>query len=228
MLEKNILNITERIKDKCKQIGRNYSEITLVAVSKMHPAEMITEAEKFGLKHFGENKAKELKQKAQICSKDIKWHFIGHLQTNKVKNVVPVAFLIHSVDSLKLANEINKRAKLINKKQNILIEVKTSDEETKYGITSRQDFFELIKFCSEAENLNLEGLMTMAPFTDDENLVRSSFKKLRGVFDELNNDGYNLKHLSMGMTNDFEIALEEGATILRIGTAIFGNRNYNL
>lgn len=227
MLEENILNITKRIKNKCDQIGRNYSEITLVAVSKTKPVELIYEAEKLGLINFGENKSKELKQKAAVCSEKIKWHFIGHLQTNKVKDVVPVSYLIHSVDTLKLAGEINKRAKMINKKQNVLLEVKTSGEESKYGVTNEKEFNELVDFCKKSENLNLLGLMTMAPFTDNEKLIRDSFKKLRYLLNDLNNDGYNLKHLSMGMTNDFEIALEEGATILRIGTAIFGKRNYN-
>ena len=227
MIEKNIKNIKDRIVQKAVSIGRNPAEITLVAVSKLKPMEAIEEAFSFGVRDFGENRTPEFKQKAETLSKEINWHFIGHLQTKKVKDVVPYAYLIHSVDTLKLAGEINKRAKNINKIQNVLLEIKTSYEESKAGLEDENEIEEILNFCKSAENINVEGFMTMAPFTDDEDEIRKSFNKLKSVFDSFNKKGFNLKHLSMGMTNDFEIAIEEGATIVRIGTAIFGQRNYN-
>ncbi len=227
MIEENIKNIITKIEQKASSIGRKSDEITLVAVSKLKPVEAIKEAFDFGIRNFGENRTHEFKQKAQLLSKEINWHFIGHLQTKKAKDVVPYASLIHSVDTLKLAGEINKRAKNINKIQNILLEIKTSYEETKTGLVNIDEIKEVLDFCKNAESLNVQGFMTMAPFTDNENEIRNSFKQLKNIFDKFNNQGYNLKHLSMGMTNDFEIAIEEGATIVRIGTAIFGKRNYN-
>ena len=227
MIEENIKNIKQRIKRKAESTGRNPNEITLVAVSKLKPVELIEEAFSLGLRDFGENRTPEFQQKAETLSKEINWHFIGHLQTRKVKEVVPYAYLIHSVDTLKLAREINKRARNIKKIQNVLIEIKTSYEETKAGLVDSNEIKDVLDFCIEAENINVQGFMTMAPFTDDEEEIRKSFKKLKNLFEDFNGNGYNLKHLSMGMTNDFEIAIEEGATIVRIGTAIFGQRNYN-
>ncbi len=227
MIEENIKNIITRIEQKAASVGRKSNEITLVAVSKLKPVEAIKEAFDFGIRDFGENRTPEFQQKAQLLSKEINWHFIGHLQTKKAKDVVPYASLIHSVDTLKLAGEINKRAKNINKIQNILLEIKTSYEETKTGLVNIDEIKEVLDFCKNAENLNVQGFMTMAPFTNNENEIRNSFKQLKNIFDKFNSEGYNLKHLSMGMTNDFELAIEEGATIVRIGTAIFGKRNYN-
>ena len=224
MLETNIKLIVDQINSKCRELGRDPSEITLVGVSKKKPIEIIQDAIKYGIKDLGENKAQELKYKAEIGLTNINWHFVGHLQSNKAKDVVKYAKLIHSVDSLKLAREIDKRAKNINKVQNILLEVKTSGEESKYGLQSDKDLNELAEYCKFAGNLNLLGLMTMAPYTNDMELIRSSFKSLRNIFSKLNDKGFSLKELSMGMTNDYNIALEEGATILRIGTAIFGKR----
>ncbi len=227
MIEENIKNIITKIEQKAASIGRKSDEITLVAVSKLKPVEAIKEAFNFGIRDFGENRTPEFQQKAQLLSNEINWHFIGHLQTKKAKDVVPYADLIHSVDTLKLAAEINKRAKNINKIQNILLEIKTSYEETKAGLVNLDEIKEVLDFCKKADNINVQGFMTMAPFTDNEDEIRNSFKKLKNMLDEFNTKGYNLKHLSMGMTNDFEIAIEEGATIVRIGTAIFGKRNYN-
>jgi len=227
MIEENIKNIKQRIKQKAEKVGRNADEITLVAVSKLKPIELIEEAFSLGLRDFGENRTPEFQQKAEALSKEIIWHFVGHLQTRKVKEVVPFANLIHSVDTLKLAGEINKRALNINKIQNVLLEIKTSYEESKAGLVDIDEIKEVLDFCNNAENINVKGFMTMAPFTDDEEQIRESFKKLKNLFEDFNKKGYNLKHLSMGMTNDFEIAIEEGATIVRIGTAIFGKRNYN-
>lgn len=227
MIEKNLENITQKINAKCNEIGRNPDEITLVAVSKLKPFAAIEEALEVGIRDFGENRTPEFQQKAEVLSKDINWHFIGHIQTKKTKDIVPFASLIHSVDTLKLAKEINKRAENISKVQHVLIEMKTSEEESKLGIESLEDIIEILDFCKSEKNILVEGLMTMAPFTNDENVIRRSFRKLKNNFDTLNNKGYNLRHLSMGMTNDYEIAIEEGATILRVGTAIFGERDYS-
>lgn len=226
MIKENISDIQNQISKKCLECNREIDGITMVAVSKQNPVESILEAVEIGILDFGENRAPELKEKFEICSKEVKWHFIGHLQTNKVKDVVPTAHLIHSVDSIKLAKEIDKRAANIDKVQKILLEINTSGEETKFGMKVHDEVYNLAKYCTELENIELVGLMTMAPYTNDENIVRNSFRSLKDIFIKLNNDGFNLVELSMGMTNDFEIAIEEGATILRIGTAIFGSRKY--
>lgn len=225
MIEKNINNIQKIIAEKCLVIGRSVDELTLVAVSKQKPYDQIIEANKCRITDFGENKAKELKEKAEKDNISVKWHFIGHLQTNKVKDVVPYSHLIHSVDSVKLANEINKRAQGINKIQNILLEVNTSGEDSKFGLKKNDEIYKLAEHCKSLANVNLIGLMTMAPFTFDNNLIRKSFQSLKNIFVKLNDDGFELSELSMGMTNDYVIAIEEGATILRIGTAIFSNSN---
>lgn len=226
MFNENLNIVKKNISNALNKTGRSLEEIKLVAVSKTKPVETILEAYNLGLRDFGENKAQELKTKVAELPKDINWHFIGHLQTNKVKEVVQVAELIHSVDSIKIAGEINKRARAIEKVQNILIEVNTSDEDTKFGLSSIEQVKEIALFCTEASNLNLCGLMTMAPFTDNKKILRNCFIKLREMKENLNYNGFNLKELSMGMTNDYEIAIEEGATIVRIGTALFGKRNY--
>lgn len=225
MLEDNYRKVKQRIEHKCLDADRSIDEITLVAVSKTKPFDTILEALNLGIINFGENKAQELKQKSEICSEELNWHFIGHLQSNKAKDVVPVTELIHSADSKKLVREINKRAENIGKVQNILIEVNTSEEEAKYGLRTYEDIRNLAEYCSSLPNINLKGLMTMAPFTENEKIIRKSFRSLKDIFIKLNNEGFNLVDLSMGMTNDFEIAIEEGATILRIGTAIFGSRS---
>ncbi len=227
MIIDNLHIVEERIMKACLRAGRNRTDISLVAVSKTQPIAAIEEALKVGLIHFGENKAQELRDKNSIISSGIHWHFIGHLQTNKVKYVIDSAEYIHSVDSLKLAVEINKKAEAIGKVQKILFEIKTSSEESKFGIQNENDFFELINKVRELANIKAAGLMTMAPYTDDEKVIRESFKKLRLLREKAREKGYELTELSMGMTNDYEIAIEEGATMIRIGTALFGDRNYN-
>lgn len=221
MIENNVNRVRNIIEETCSKVDRTVEEITLIAVSKQKPFEEIVKTNSCGITDFGENKAKELKQKAENSQLDINWHFIGHLQTNKVKDVVPFASIIHSVDSIKLADEINKRAGNINKIQKILLEVNTSGEEAKFGLTEIEEINNLAKHCKSLQNISLIGLMTMAPFTSDKNIVRKSFKSLKNIFGKLNSAGFALTELSMGMTNDYEIAIEEGATILRIGTAIF-------
>jgi pyridoxal phosphate enzyme (YggS family) len=226
MIAENIKRLRESITAKCVEFKRNPQEIKLIAVSKFFGIDAISEANKLGVTDFGENKAQELRDKYEILGDKVTWHFIGTLQRNKVKYAVRAASYIHSVDSQILADEINKEAKKLNKVQNILLEVNTSSEESKSGLKEKEDVLKLVKHCSSLESVKLIGLMTMAPFTDDTKIIRKSFNDLRNLKDEINQNGFDLKELSMGMTNDYEIAIEEGTTMLRIGSAIFGQRNY--
>jgi len=226
MIAENLKKVHRRINEKCRSVNRDPEEITLIAVSKYFGLDAITQVYNEGVLNFGENKAQELDAKFSELGDKISWHFIGNLQKNKVKYVIQSAKFIHSVTSVSLANEINKRAEAIDKIQKILIQVKTSDEETKSGV-AEEEASKLVLACREYKNLLPVGLMTMAPLTDDENLIRKSFSDLRKLRDRLNSQGFNLGELSMGMTSDFEIAIEEGATMLRIGSAIFGERDYS-
>ena len=225
MIAENIKHLRERIVAKCLEFKRNQQEIRLIAVSKFFGVYAISEANRLGITDFGENKAQELRDKYEILGDNVTWHFIGTLQRNKVKYAVKAASFIHSVDSSMLADEINNHAQKLNKVQKILLEVKTSFEETKSGLSNYTEVLELVNHCSTLSNIELVGLMTMAPFTDDESIIRKSFSDLRKLKDEINKNGFDLSELSMGMTNDYEIAIEEGATMLRIGSAIFGHRN---
>ena len=225
MIAENIKHLNERIAAKCLEFKRNPEEIRLIAVSKFFGIDAINETRRLGIADFGENKAQELRDKYEILGDKVTWHFIGTLQRNKVKYAVKATSYIHSVDSQILADEVNKEAKKLNKVQNILLEVNTSSEESKSGLTEKEEVINLVKHCSSLQNIKLIGLMTMAPFTDDTKIIRKSFADLRNLKDEINQIGFDLKELSMGMTNDFEIAIEEGATMLRIGSAIFGQRN---
>lgn len=226
MIQKNYNRLQQKISEICEKCSRNPAEITLIAVSKNNPISAIEEAQKCGLIHFGENKAQELRDKAEIKS-DVIWHFIGHLQTNKVKYVVKAAEFIHSVDSEKVFKEINKRAALENKIQKILFEVNTSDESNKFGLKNFESLKNLVELSKDMKNVDAKGLMTMAPYTDNKKIIRDCFVQLRQWKEKLNEEGYRLTDLSMGMTNDFDIAIEEGATMIRIGTAIFGERDYS-
>jgi PLP dependent protein len=226
MIAENFRKVEEKIAETCARCGRNRSEIRLIAVSKTQPIEIINEALLAGFKDFGENKAQELRDKSELINGDFRWHFIGHLQTNKIKYLIKCTDYIHALDTIKLAEEISRKAGQINKKQNVLLEIKTSNEATKFGLENEKEIFETAEFCKKNSNLNLIGLMTMAPYTDDEKVIRECFIKLRATKEKLNHSNFGLTELSMGMTNDFEIAIEEGATMLRIGSAIFGDRNY--
>ena len=227
MIEKNLSILKERIEKSCKTAGRNPDEIKLIAVSKYFGLDSILEVKKLGIKDFGENRAQELTLKFEKLGDSVAWHFIGTLQKNKVKYAVKAAEFIHSVESIELAEEINNRAEKLDKVQKILIEVKTSGEESKSGVENEAEIIELVKRCNELKNVQLIGLMTMAPLTDDEKIIRKSFRDLRNLKDRINTKGFKLIELSMGMTSDFEIAIEEGATMLRIGSAIFGERDYS-
>jgi len=229
-LEKNNSDVKGRIREICERIGRNPEEITLIAVSKTFPISTIMELNQSGQVDFGENKVRELRDKYYHIpfqhSGKINWHMIGHLQTNKVKDVIAFIHMIQSVDSLKLAEEIDINAKKINKVIDVLMQVNTSAEEQKHGVAV-SDAKNLCSQISQLENVKVKGLMTMAKLTEDVEEIRQSFKALKNLYDDLKNDFNDFEHLSMGMTNDYEIALEEGATMLRIGSAIFGERKIN-
>lgn len=210
------------MKEIIEEIKREIGNITLVAVSKTKSNNQILEAYNLGIRDFGENYVQELTEKMDTLPKDIKWHMIGHLQTNKVKELVKRNIhLIESVDSIKLAKEINKQAINNNKLINILIEVNIAKDVNKTGCDI-EELDNIIKEINTLSNINLKGLMTIAPHTDDTNLIRESFKKMKELKDK-----YNLELLSMGMSNDYKIAIEEGSNIIRVGTKIFGERNYN-
>jgi len=225
MIAENVKHLKEKIAAKCADFKRNPQNIKLVAVSKFFGLDAINEVNKLGITDFGENRAQELRDKYEILGDNVTWHFIGTLQKNKVKYAVKAATYIHSVDSATLASEINTQAQKLNKVQKILLEVKTSSEDSKSGLTTESELLELVNHCSTLQNLELVGLMTMAAFTDDIEIIRKSFIELRNLRDKINQNGFDLRELSMGMTNDYEIAIEEGATMLRIGSAIFGQRD---
>ncbi len=202
--------------------------VTLVAVSKTKPNAAILEAYQTGHRIFGENKVQELTEKYESLPKDIEWHMIGHLQSNKVKYIAPFVSLIHGVDSFKLLKEINKRAAQNERVINCLLQIHIAEEDTKFGFDEKE-VIELIK--SEAfqdlKNIKVVGLMGMATFTDNENQIRKEFKSLKKIFDKLSTLYFQLSTLSMGMSGDYQIAIEEGSTMIRVGSSIFGERNYH-
>ena len=228
MITDRLKKIEERIKLAAEACGRRPEEIRLVAVSKTMPKEKLVEAVEAGVETLGENYVQEAREKFNdLYTMPVSWHFIGHLQRNKAKYVVKIFDLIHSVDSLKLAREINKQAQKINKIQDILIQVNISEESTKSGARAEQTL-EIIREISRLENVAIKGLMTMPPFFNAPERVRPFFKALRELRDRIkkkNMPNVSMDELSMGMTGDFEVAIQEGATLVRIGTAIFGKRN---
>lgn len=216
-LKNNIQTIHKKIEDACLRANRNPEEVTLVCVSKTIDAETISEAYSLGEKVFGENRPQELRDKLDKVV-GANWHLIGHLQSNKVKYVVGKAALIHSVDSLNIASAINEQAAKLKVVQDILLEVNISGEESKYGLTT-EEIPNIIKEIGMLSNIRFKGFMTMAPLGAPESEIRSIFKKAKELFDSHKKDGATI--LSMGMSNDFEIAIEEGATLVRVGRAIF-------
>ncbi len=227
MIAENLKRLRDRINGQCAASGRSAEEIKLIAVSKNFGIDAITEVNKLEITNFGENKAQELRDKFELLGNKVNWHFIGTLQRNKAKYVVRAASLIHSVDSPSLADEINKQAAKNDKVQGILLEIKTSFEETKSGLNQDEQIIKLVEHCKTLSNINLLGLMTMAPYTEDEQLIRKSFSELRKLKDKISQQGFHLTELSMGMTSDFELAIDEGTTMLRVGSAIFGQRDYS-
>lgn len=200
--------------------------VTLVAVSKTKPVEDLQEAYDAGIRDFGENKIQEMCDKYEVLPKDIRWHMIGHVQTNKVKYMAPFVYLIHGVDSLKLLKEINKQAEKNNRVIDVLLQQFIADEETKFGLDEEEIRQIMTEEIQSLPNIRVVGLMGMATFTDDENQVRNEFKTLKSNFDLLKKNHSDVSILSMGMSGDYEMAIEEGSTMVRIGSSIFGNRNY--
>ena len=230
MILENIKQVEENIIKSCEKVGRDPKEVTLIAVSKTKPYTAIEEALPSGVLDYGENKVQELTEKYEILPKDIRWHMIGHLQRNKVKYLVGKVELIHSVDSLRLANQIETEFAKKNEIANILIEVNMANEESKFGITS-ETTEQLVREISKLEHVRIKGLMTIAPYTDNPETNRKYFrnmKKLSVDITEKNIDNVSMNVLSMGMTGDYQVAIEEGATMIRVGTGIFGERNYNI
>ena len=228
-IQVNIADIKEEIKQICHSCGRNPEDITLVVVTKTVDPERINYAVDCGVSNLGENKVQEIMDKYETVSKNIKWHLIGHLQTNKVKYIIDKVELIHSVDSVKLAEEISKRAERYDITKDVLVQINVAEEETKFGI-GLEEAVNFVKSISAFDNIRIKGLMTIAPYSENPEGVRLVFRQLREKFDELsqmNLPNTEMKYLSMGMSNDYRIAIEEGANMIRIGTAIFGKRNYN-
>lgn len=230
MLKENLLQVEQNIKEACKRANRKRSEVTLISVSKTKPIETLKEAYDLGVRVFGENKVQELEQKIPAFGSDVSWHMIGHLQRNKVKYIVGKVDLIHSVDSLRLAEEIQKESEKKNVVSNILIEVNVAEEESKFGITC-EEVLDLVKTISEFPNIHIRGLMTIAPYVVDSEENRWIFRKIKDLSVDIkdkNIDNVDMDILSMGMTGDYTVAIEEGATHVRVGTGIFGERNYNV
>lgn len=203
--------------------------VTLVAVSKFHPVEALREAYDAGQRIFGESRAQELTFKAKVLPKDIEWHFIGPLQSNKVKDIAPFIHLIHSIDSLKLLQEVNKQAAKNNRIIHVLLEIHVAEEETKHGF-SVDECRELVRSLPELPNVCISGIMGMATYTEDKQLIRHEFHTLHSLFEELKVTVFKGKKefdiLSMGMSHDYKIAIEEGSNMIRVGTYIFGEREY--
>lgn len=226
-IKKNVEKIRQIIKESALKAGRNPDDIILLAASKQQPVDKILQAYKAGIRYFGENRVQEGIKKIETLKEytDIHWHLIGGLQTNKAKYAVKYFELIHSLDRKSLVDELDKRAKKENKLQDVLIEVNVGEEETKYGV-SPQNLKELFEYSLSKKNLNVIGLMCIPPYSEDKENSRPYFAMLRQLKENLEKEfGVELPHLSMGMSHDFDVAVEEGATIVRIGTAIFGERD---
>lgn len=229
MIKQNIISVENNIKTALEASGRALNETTLIAVSKTKPVSMLEEAYSYGIRDFGENKVQELCDKYEKLPKDIRWHLIGHLQRNKVKYIVDKAYLIHSVDSLRLAEEIQKEAKKKEVDVDILIEVNVAMEDTKYGV-SCEETEDLVRQIAVLPNVHIKGLMTIAPYTENavDNVVYfDKLKQLSVDIAEKNIDNVYMNVLSMGMTGDYEEAVKAGSTYVRVGTGIFGERDYS-
>ncbi len=226
-LSENIKGVYRRMAHAAMRAGREPDEIRLIAVSKNVSASVVKIAIEAGLRDFGENRVQEFSAKRRKLSLpagySLRWHLIGHLQKNKTKTAVELFDVIQSVDSVELAERINKQAEKMDKIQKILIQVKLSDEESKYGLV-KEKVADFLSALTDMGNLRIEGLMTIPPFYDDPERVRPFFRELREIKEKACEMGFNLTELSMGMSHDFEVAIEEGATMVRVGTAIFGER----
>lgn len=230
MVAENYRAVEQKVCEACARSGRAREEVTLIAVSKTKPVEMIREAMEAGADVFGENKVQELCDKYEVLPENLHWHLIGHLQRNKVKYIVDKAELIHSVDSLRLAEEISKEAVKKDVQADILIEVNVAEEESKFGVTVA-DTEDLVRKIALLPNVHIQGLMTIAPYVTDSEENRPVFRTLKKLAVDIkmkNIDNVHMDVLSMGMTGDYQVAIEEGATMVRVGTGIFGERDYSI
>ncbi len=228
MIAENIKHVQDNIKKACEKSGRSEETVRLIAVSKTKPVEMLMEAYQCGCRDFGENKVQELVDKYEKMPKDIRWHMIGHLQRNKVKYIIDKVYLIHSVDSLRLAEEISKEAVKKGINVSILVEVNVAMETSKYGAPVDEAVL-LVQEIAKLPNIIVKGLMTVAPYVENSEDNRNVFAKLYQIYVDIihkNIDNVFMEELSMGMTGDYEVAITEGATYIRVGTGIFGERQY--
>lgn len=226
-LERTLPELRERLEQACQRAGRSDADsITVVAVTKGHPLEAIEAAREAGLEVIGENRVQEAQAKWETAGDlGLSWHLVGHLQRNKVRQALKMFELVHSVDSLRLAATVDKEAERLGHRAPVLVQVNASGEQSKYGFSADEALGPITEICA-LEHVRVEGLMTMAPFTADEGVLRETFQRTRALFDRCrdNLEQFEGRHISMGMTNDFEIAVEEGSTMVRIGTALFGER----
>ncbi|MEE1315527.1 MAG: YggS family pyridoxal phosphate-dependent enzyme [Faecalimonas sp.] len=230
MIKENLADVEARIQAACLRAGRSREEVTLIAVSKTKPISMLMEAYEQNIRNFGENKVQELIDKYEQLPKDMEWHMIGHLQRNKVKYIVDKVSLIHSVDSIRLAETIEQEAAKKNVLANVLIEVNVAEEESKFGLKTGE-VIAMVEKIAKFPHIRIKGLMTIAPYVEDSEKNRDVFRSLYQLSVDIkqkNIDNVSVEILSMGMTNDYEVAIEEGATIVRVGTGIFGERNYGI
>ena len=228
MIRENLEHVKANIKRACEGSGRKEEDVTLIAVSKTKPLPMLMDAYECGCRDFGENKVQELVDKWEQMPKDIRWHMIGHLQRNKVKYIVDKLYMIHSVDSLRLAEEISKEAVKKGVTVSVLIEINVAQEESKFGTTC-EEAYRLVEEASKLPNIIIKGLMTIAPYVENAEENKQYFEKLRQIYVDINRkniDNVYMTELSMGMTGDYETAIAEGATYIRVGTGIFGERFY--
>ncbi|MDR1774633.1 MAG: YggS family pyridoxal phosphate-dependent enzyme [Clostridioides sp.] len=230
-VKRNLQDVESQIENVCVNSGRNKDEVKLLAVTKTVDNDKMLEAFEYGIRDFGENKPQELTRKYEEfgeLAEKINWHLIGTLQTNKVKYIIDKVYLIHSLDRISLCEEIQHQAKKVDKTIDCLVQVNISREETKHGVFVEDIESFIRKISEEYDSIRVKGLMSMAPFTDDEEGIRKVFKGVKDIatkIDNLNLKNVSMDILSIGMSNDFEIAIEEGSTLVRVGTAIFGKRN---
>lgn len=229
MIKENLEEVREKIRQACQRSGRREEDVTLISVSKTKPVEMLREAYEAGSRDFGENRVQEIMEKYGQMPEDVRWHMIGHLQKNKVRQVIDKAVLIHSVDTVELAEQIEKDAAKRDLTVDILLEVNVAEEESKFGFRTEEVEAAVMKI-KEFPHVHIKGLMTIAPFVSNSEDNREVFKKLYQLYVDIrskNIDNINMSVLSMGMTGDYEVAVEEGATMIRVGTGIFGARTRN-
>lgn len=230
MIQNNLKYVEENIIKACKKVGRDPNEVTLIAVSKTKPVDAIRQAMDYGIQDFGENKVQELTSKIEAIPEKLNWHLIGHLQRNKVKYIIDSVCLIHSVDSLRLAMQIEEEARKKGIIANILIEVNIAGEESKFGL-AKEEVPEVLKEIKNLKHVCVKGLMTIAPYVENAEENRKYFSEMYKLFIDMrseNADNIRMEILSMGMTGDYQVAIEEGATMVRVGTGIFGERDYTI